>query len=84
MRRLAVDRRVDVRAAAEHEAVEPVQQPVDVIHEAMRRQHDREPAGLLHRLRVGQPQREPVGGEVALAPPGEGRPGGAASARNSS
>ena len=77
---VAVGRGVEVRAAAEEQAVDAVQQRRDVVHEPVRRQHDRDPARLLHRLRVAEAQRQPrrvavTRGAVRREPPRGGRLG---------
>ena len=56
---LAVGGGIEVRAAAEDEAVEAVEQRRGVVDVAVGGQDDGDAAGLLHRLRVGEPQREP-------------------------
>ena len=74
--RLAVENRVEVRAAAEHQAVHAVEQGVGVVDEAVGREHDRDATGFLHGLRVAQRQREPVRRQVPLDAAGGRRPGG--------
>jgi hypothetical protein len=76
VRRVAVHAGVEVGPAAEDEAVEAVEQRGGVVDEAVGGHHDRDPARLLHRLRVGQPQRELGREEVAITAPGSERPRG--------
>ena len=71
---LAVDGGVEVGAAAYEQAVEAVEQRARVVDVAMGRQHDGDATRLLHRLGVGQPHREALGREVALAAAGRHRP----------
>ena len=56
VRQLSVRRRVEVGPAAEDQAVEPVEQRSGVVDVAVGGHDDGDPAGLLDRLRVGQPQ----------------------------
>ena len=67
MRLLPVGRGVEVGAAAEEQAVEAVEQRLDVVDEAVGGEHDGDRSRLLQRLRVGQAQRQPGGRAVALA-----------------
>jgi hypothetical protein len=66
---LPVDGRIEVRAAAEQQAVDAVEQRGRVVDVAVGREDDRQAARLLHRLRVREPQRQPRRREVALAAP---------------
>jgi hypothetical protein len=74
MPRLTVEGRVEVRPAADEQAVDAVEQRGGVVDVPVGGQHDRDRAGLLQRLRVGEPQRQPRRGEVALAAAGGGGP----------
>ena len=76
VRGVAVDAGVDVGPAAEDQAVEAVEQRGGVVDEAVGRHHDRDPARLLDRLRVRQPQREALRRKVTLPASGGERPGG--------
>ena len=58
-RRVAVGARVDVRAAGQDEAVEPVEHVVGVLgHPRVRRDHQRDRAGHLQRVDVGAREQE--------------------------
>ena len=65
-RLVAVRRGVEVRAAAEQQAVEAVEQRRDVVDVAVGGEHDRDRPRLLQRLRVAQPQRQARRVAVAL------------------
>jgi hypothetical protein len=73
---LPVGGRGEVRASAEQQPVEPVEQRVRVVGVAVRGENDGDAARFLDRLGVGQPQREPGRREVALAAAGRRSPGG--------
>ena len=72
----AVDARVEIRAAAEDEAVEAIEERRRIVTEAVRRHDHGDPFRLLDRLRVRQPERQAVRREIACGPPGSGRPRG--------
>ena len=56
---LAVGAGIEVGTAAEEQAVEAFEQVVRVVAEAVRGQHDGDPAGLVDGVHVGQPQVQP-------------------------
>src|SRR3954447_813966 len=71
-----VGRGVEVGAAAEEHTVDPVQQGLEVVGEAVRGEDHRDPARLADRLYVREPEIEPRGAQVTLAAPRRRGPGG--------
>ena len=67
MRLLAVDARLEVGAAGEADAVDPVEQRRDRVGAQQRHDH-RDAAGALDRLRISRGQRHLELGRLALRP----------------